>query len=296
MGASKVNVRLYRLIAAILAGSALCLGMSSCDYLSSIIRPDKVVAKSGGAKLTEADLKRNLDLTGLSSEDSVAAIEMYIKDWASNNLMYELSRDQISDEHGKEIDSLVENYRQSLYVYEYELKLIKEKLSSQITDQQMYTYYNDNPSLFYLHEPLLKGVVMSVVNNASDYSVLKSLMESPSESNMEIIETLCVKNAAKIEYFTDNWTLMSDVMKKSSLPIHETDFKENKLYEETDSIKSVFLYVSACKLAGEQQPFEFAKNRIHSILTEQKKADFLRAYRNGLYEKGLQSGSVKCYK
>lgn len=272
------------------------VGLSSCEFISSIVRPDKVVAKAGGSSLTESEVFRNLDLSGLSSADSIAEINHYVKDWAADQLMYELAHENVTSETNREIDSLVESYRQSLYVYEYELQLIKERLSSQITEQQAFTYYNENPTLFYLQEPLLKGVILSVLNNTSDYPVLKLLMESPNESNMEMIETLGVKNAAKIEYFNDNWTLLSEVVKKSPLPIHETEYKENKLYVETDSVRTVFLYVNGCKLSGEMQPFEFAKSRILSILTEQKKADFLRSYRNSLYEKGLQSGSVKCYK
>lgn len=279
----------------LLVGALLCVSMSACDFISSIVHPEKVRVKAGGASLTEADIRRNLDLTGLSSSDSVAAIEVYMKEWAANNLMYELAKEHVSDESGKEIDSLVENYRQSLYVYEYELQLIKERLSSQITDQQIFAYYNENASLFYLQEPLLKGITLTVLNNSSDFPALKMLMESPNESNMEIIETLCVKSAAKMEDFNDSWTLMSEIVKKLPLPIHETELKENKLYEETDSVRTVFLYVNACKLAGDKQPFEFSKSRIQSILTEQKKADFLRSYRTSLYEKGLQSGSVKCY-
>ncbi len=284
-----------RTVLPVLGLAALCVGFSACDYISSVIRPDKVVAKAGGAKLTEADIRRNLDLNGLNSSDSIAAIEYYVKDWISKNLMYELAREQVSDRSAKEIDSLVENYRQSLYVYEYELQLINERLSSQITDQQTFTYYNDNPSLFYLHEPLLKGVILSLLNSSPDFTAIKLLMESPSEVNMEMIETLSVKNAAKVEYFNDSWTPLSEIVKRSPLSIQETDFKEKKLYEESDSVRTVFLYVNACKLAGDKQPFEFAKSRIHSILTEQRKADFLRSYKNSLYEKGLQNGSVKCY-
>lgn len=282
-------------IVRLVIAAALCVSFTACDYISSIVRPEKVVAKSGGATLTENDIRRNLDMTGLSSSDSVAAIEHYVKEWAAKNLMYELAREQVSSESASEIDSLVESYRQSLYVYEYELQLIKERLSSQITDQQTFAYYNDNPSLFYLHEPLLQGVTLSLLNSSPDYTAIKLLMESPNEMNMEMIETLSVKNAAKVEYFNDSWTPLSEIVKKSPLPIQETDFKDKKLYVETDSVRTVFLYVNACKLAGDKQPFEFAKSRIHSILTEQKKADFLRSYRNSLYEKGLQNGSVKCY-
>lgn len=272
----------------------ICCSMSSCDFVSSVLHPDKVVASACGENLTETDLYHNLDLTGLNSSDSADAIDMYVKSWASDKLMYELARDEVSSDSNKEIDSLVENYRQALYIYEYELQLIKEHLSSQITDEQVFSYYKENPSLFYLQEPLLKGVAVTVLNRSSDYPVLKLLMESPGPS-MDMIESLCVKSAAKFDYFNDKWTLLSDVQKRSSLPIHEVEFKGKTLYTESDSVHSLFLYVDNCVMSGDMQPFEFAKNRIRSILTEQKKSEFLRSYRAKLYENGVENGSVKRY-
>ena len=44
------------------------------------------------------------------------------------------------------------------------------------------------------------------------------------------------------------------------------------------------------------QPFEFVEDRIRSILTEQKKIEFLRDYRLNLYEEALKSGAAKRYK
>lgn len=273
--------------------SCLSLTLSSCDFVSSIASRDKVVVEVGGKKLTESELFRSLDLTGLSASDSAAAIDLYIRDWASSNLMYELAREEFSG--NEEIDSLVENYRQSLYVYEYELQMIKDHLSSQITDDQVHAYYQKNPSLFYLQEPLLKGISLSVLNQSPDFQVIKLLMESPSSGNMDMIESYSVKDAAKFDYFNDTWTLLSDIQKRCPLPIHELEFKDGKLYTESDSVRTVFLYVTKCVMTGNMQPFDFAKNRIRSILTEQRKNDYLRKYRNDLYDRGLENGAVKRY-
>lgn len=277
----------------IVGGVILSLVLSSCDFVSSLVRHDKVVAEVMGKRLTETELYRNLDLTGLSPSDSADAIDVYVRDWASSTLMYELARDEFSG--SKELDSLVESYRQSLYVYEYELRLIKEHLSTQITDDQVFTYYKENSSLFYLQEPLVQGVLMTLLNKSPDYEVIKLLMESPRDTNMDMIESYSVKNAAKFDYFNNTWTLFSEIQKKCPLPIHEVDFKEKTLYTETDSVRTVFLYVTKCVSAGDMQPFEFAKSRIRSILTEQRKTGYLRSYRNELYERGLSNGSVKRY-
>ena len=69
-------------------------------------------------------------------------------------------------------------------------------------------------------------------------------------------------------------------------------------------IRSIIIYLCVLvvirlmgkRQVGEMQPFEFVEDRIRSILTEQKKIEFLRDYRLNLYEDALKSGAAKRYK
>ena len=78
--------------------------------------------------------------------------------------------------------------------------------------------------------------------------------------------------------------------------ITEKNLKSKNLSVVSDSVYTVFLYVNEYKTAGDLQPYEYAKNRIKSILTEQNKNDFLRTYRKKLYEDGVRDGKAKRYK
>ncbi len=257
-------------------------------------KSEDVVAEVGDKKLYREDLESKIYVEGLSTADSLLAVETFIKDWITNQLMYESALDEIEDM--PEVDSLVENYRRSLIIYEFELKLVNEYLGNKMDDAQMRKFYKENPHLFSLPEPLVKGMLLVSYSDVPDIAQLHSLMSNPSEENIDTISSVSVKNAAKFDYFTDRWVPLSQVRKNAPLSISEKDLHSGQLCTVADSVYTVLLYVSDFKSAGDLQPFEAARGRIHSILMERNKNGFLSDYRSNLYESAMKKGEAKWYK
>ena len=281
------------IIFALVAG--LCC-LSSCsnafDFLKK--KQENVVAEVQDEKLYVEDLNRCLNLKGLSEGDSILMVDNYLKNWISEKLMYNKAMSSVGDMEG--IDSLVENYRRSLVIYEYESQLVNEHLANQLNESQLRVYYKENSSLFTLTEPLLKGLMVVAYSDVPDIAVIESLMGNPSEDNLDLISSFSVKNAAKFDYFFNKWTMLSEIQKSCPVVIKEKDLQAKKLVTLRDSTYSVFLYLDDYRNIEDLQPFEYAQDRIKSILTEQGKNVFLNNYRKGLYESAIQKGEAKRYK
>lgn len=287
----KTNICTRALIIELIVLVGFCF--SSCDKLKHPIL-ETAVAEAGGEVLTEQELFNMIDMSYVSGNDSLRIIDNYIKEWIANTVIYEEAQRSIPNQG--EIDSLVEVYRHALVVYGYESQLIKDHVVSRISKDQMIQFYHENALMFRLDEPIAKGVFLIVPSSAPDVQVLETLMESPSESNLDIIESLSVKNAAKFEFFNNHWLFLSDIQKKCPLMFDFDALSLGGMQVQRDSVYSAFLYLSELKKPGEMQPFEFVEDRIRSILTEQKKIEFLRDYRLNLYEDALKSGAAKRYK
>ena len=274
----------------------LSIALNSCskgfDFLKK--KQENVVAEVQDEKLYIDDLDRCLNLRGLSEADSLLLVDTYVKSWVSEKLMYNKALGAVSDM--EEIDSLVENYRRSLVIYEYELQLVNEHLANQLSESQMRVYYKENSALFTQSEPLLKGMLVVAYSDIPELQVIESLVESPSEDNIDLISSVCVKNAAKFDYFSDKWVPLSEVQKGCPVAIKEKDLQTKKMTVMSDSMYTAFLYLEDYKNIGDLQPFEYAKDRIKSILTEQGKNDYLNSYRKSLYEQAVQKGDAKRYK
>lgn len=85
---------------------------------------------------------------GLSKDDSILFAEHYIRSWAEEILLYEKAANNIPD--NVDVDKLVENYRKALIMHTYQQELINQKLTNDISEQEIADYYEKNKELFKL--------------------------------------------------------------------------------------------------------------------------------------------------
>ncbi|MDR1730439.1 MAG: peptidyl-prolyl cis-trans isomerase [Prevotellaceae bacterium] len=252
------------------------------------------IAEAGGNLLYKEDVK-DIFFAGMSKEDSTAAIENYVRMWATDILLYEKAQENVKD--NEQIAALLENYRRSLLVYEYQLHLVKDRLKNNtVSPEEIKAYYNKNTPLFYSDEILIKGLFLKVPNRAPDMDALRKLLSNSKEKDLDQIESMCIRNAAKFEYFNEKWVPLSEIQRKSPIRIeNKENLKQRFFYESQDSLSTYFLYVQEYVPDGEPQPLDYAENRIRGILSEQKKNNFLKQFNNKMYNEAVKSGKVKIY-
>ena len=253
---------------------------------------EELIAEVNGKYLYAEDIK-NIILAEMSEKDSIAAVKKYIRTWATDILLHEMAEKNVDNQ--AEIAMLIENYRRSLLIYEYQLRLVKERVSNSISASEVKAFYANNSNLFVLKSTLIKGLFLKVSNQAPDLNALRSLVQAKNK-NLDKIESLSIKNAAKFEYFNEVWHPLVDYLRKSPIRIEQKEtFKYQSFFEGRDSTSTYFLVVHDYKLEGELQPIDYVEGKIREILLEQKKNNFLKQFSNELFEDGIKSGKVKLY-
>ena len=245
----------------------------------------------GDQVLTRADLEAVLP-SFASPEDSILAAEHYIRSWVSDNLLYEVAKKNISDKEN--INQLVENYRKSLIIYQYQEQLVNEKLTKEIDEQSLENYYKSNKDRFRLDRPLIKGLFLKVPEGAPQLDKVRKWYKTITPESVENMEKYCVKNAASFDYFVDKWVDLNELM--VNWPVDYSNEAEimgtNKFIEQKDDKYYYFLNISGYLHAGDIAPFEYVKLNVKEILVNQKKIDFLRKTEDELYNKALKNGQI----
>ena len=166
----------------------LILLLVSCKWNKSVteyVQGKTPIVEINGDVLYLEDIKKVIPL-GLSESDSAMFAERYIKNWAQDALFYQNAIRNIPDT--KDIDRLVENYRRSLFEHEYQRRLIEQKFSSEITQEEIEQFYNDNLRLFVLDESLVKGLFLKIPNRSHDLSDIRRLYTQMDDESFEEIE------------------------------------------------------------------------------------------------------------
>jgi hypothetical protein len=253
------------------------------------------VVQVGGRVLTQSELDESLP-PFLTPEDSILATEHFIRIWINDQLLYSVAQKNITDKNT--IEQLVENYRRSLTIYQYQEQLVNEKLVSSISEQELHQYYEENKDKFKLDKPLIKGIFLCVPIDAPDIDKAKSWCKKPSTTTISNLEKYSVQNAGSFDYFETKWTDFNEMQGwpalKSNFPEPEA-LKKTSFFEWKDDRYCYFVNVSDYLLPGDNAPFQYAEPVVKELLINRKKIDFLRNIENDLYNKALNSGQILFY-
>jgi len=257
-------------------------------------KDNDTLVKIGNKILTRNTVEENIP-AGLSKEDSILAAEHYIHSWVSNILIYNIALRNLNDKEN--IDRLVEDYRQSLLIYQYEEQLVNEKLSNDIDEQSLSDYYNQNKDNLKLERPLIKGLFLKVPVTAPQLTEIRTWYKSANSDSRENLEKYCLNNAATFNYFVDKWTDFNDVI--NNFPkdkVGKDDLQiQKKTVEKQDDNFFYFLNITDFLQQGDNTPYEYAKPAIREILINQRKLDFLKKTEEDVYQRAVDRGEVQFY-
>jgi len=231
----------------------------------------------------------------LSPEDSTAAANSYIKMWINDQLMYDKARPNIVSK--AEIERLVEDYRKSLITNLYQEQLLKEYLSKSVSDGELQSFYEKNKDKFKLKDNLIKGLFLKVPVTSKELDNFLKWYKQSTDDAVENIEKNTLKNAIGYEYFYDKWVNLNEISENMPLSISSGDdfLKTNKNVEVRDSSFVYLLNIKEYKLTGSEAPYDYIKNQLIEIYTEQRKADYLKQLQEDLYNKAVSDDEIKFY-
>lgn len=253
-------------------------------------KPDKgVLLEVAGEYLYKSDLEQIIPPNSLP-EDSAIIADRFIRQWAIDVLMYEKAQRYIANT--KEIESLVEDYRKSLLVHEYEQQLINQRMEP-VPEEEMQEFYEKYTSEFPMQEDILKGILLVVPQDAPQLKDVRTwLDDSDNTESLEKIEKYILQYATGYDFFLDHWVSLRQITRH--IPTNGLPQTIQKgLIEQTDSAKLYLLKVEEIRHKGDNMPYEYAKPEIENILRNRKKIEFLQSFEDELYVDALNRGHIK---
>lgn len=243
--------------------------------------------------LTSEEVERQIP-KNISSADSLIRAESIVKKWVVDVLMNEAAYQNMGDDKA-EIDKLVNEYRRSLIRHRYQERIIRDRVSADISEVDQMTYYEKNKEQFILSENLIRGLFLKVPVGAPGLDKVRKWYVSDSEESIENIEKYSIQNAVIYDYFYDHWVTFDEVAAKMPQRIVNPAqyLRVNNHIEQSDSTHVYLLNISDKLLVGHVAPYEYVKPQIQNMLVNKRKIDYLREFGEALYVDAIKNGSVK---
>jgi hypothetical protein len=278
----------------------ICIALLSLCAIHSCKYFKKKSPTSGEIVLARAnnDYLYLSDLSGLtrnmSVKDSVAFLANYSESWVRRRLLLKKAEENVPvDELG--IDKKVEDYRQSLLLYEYEKELINQKLDKGVSEAEIQEFYEKNKDKFTLESDIYDVQYVEIHTDAQDLDKMRQIIINPkTEDDVNKREGYCKVYAQSYSFADSNWMAASAVLKK--FPISANDLKTlstgGRFVEYKNNRDSYFLYVKTVRHQGDPSPLEYIRNQIKEIVVNKKKVVLIQKIYDGIYAEAIKSG--KC--
>jgi len=269
--------------------------LTSCDYIKLQERDaptSEIIAIVNTDKLFKEDLKDFLP-RNISREDSLILVKSFIQDWAVKKLLLDAAANNNTQESLKNINSLVQDYKESLLINNFKEALIKQQLDTIISDDEVEAYYLINNENFKLNEVLVKSKYLyfdaSVINKKEIIKFFKS-------EEIEDAEELERQQLSfKMYQLNDSiWTELDKILLK--LPFSKENLlKKSKFIQKQDSLGLYLVAIKDVLRRNDIAPLSCIKPTIKEMILHKRKIELIRNIEKIIVKDATKNNNFKIY-
>lgn len=232
---------------------------------------------------------------GLSGGDSIKFVQEFVQKWVEEQVLYEKAEHNVRGDES--IERMVNDYRRTLVMNNYERRLLQQKVSEELPEEELLQYYENNKQLFILEESVVKGVFIKVPLNSPGLKDLKKWYKDSSDEALEQMEGYAFRHAVIYEYFYEHWLPISELEGKVVINLAELsdNFDKQRDIEAKDDEFCYLLHIEEYVAKGEVKPYDLARHEIVDLLANYRKVELMNKVKQDLYNESVEKGRIKYY-
>lgn len=263
---------------------------NSKELAPSGVENDEILAEVGKYTLYKSEIE-NLIPSESDAEDSIRVLKGLVNNWIKDQLMIlEAEKNMPKDIN---INKMIEDYRASLLLYNYETKLSDELLDTLITDAQKKVYYDTHADEYILSESIGKYMIAKLPLKTKGAD---NFFEHWRKGNNSEIESYCKTFAKFHDLDRVSWKPVGQLL--SFIPsnlLTESNLGRDKSFRKKDKEFEYFIKIYDFHKKGTQPPFEYIESKIVKILLNERKSGLIKQKKQQLFDKEAGSSKVKNY-
>jgi len=260
--------------------------LSSCQYLQPRSQAtETVLCEVYGKKLLYREVQSVIPSFD-SKTDSILFVKNYVNRWIKDALLIRQAELNVSE--NLDVQKLVEDYRSSLLLVNYEQELYTDLLDSVITVADLEEHYATHKDDYLLQEDIVKcALYKPAVKNSES----KKLWRQALSTNWDVIAEVCAVDEAYCFLDTTQWLTRTDL--ETLLP--QVPTASNWLKVGDINASQIHLRIFDLASSGEEAPMEAVNQELRRSILFERRSELLQIKRNELYDIELDKSNVKNY-
>ncbi len=251
---------------------------------------DAVLVKYANKQLKYSDIAQRV-AEEVHNRDSQLVVSNYIENWVKDQIMISEANDQIKDQ--QEIDRLTDDFRKELLLLKFEEQLIREKLDTVISDQELIEYYQSNKSRYKLESTIFRFIFIKANKPIADSKNLDNIWKTQNARNYQLLNIYCQNNADICFLNPDKWYKWEEI--KQFIP--SKYLNENGIHGGTSRDFADFNFAYKLKFfevvkPNQDPPLSFLREQATQAILHQRKILLLDRIKTDLYDKELKNKKI----
>lgn len=269
--------------------------MHSCNIFREESREGIPVARVYDSYLYDVQVHRNVT-GGLTGADSINAASKYIKNWIERQLLVRNAERNLGSEK-ETIQKRLEEYRNDLLIYNYQSRLVSQKLDTVVSEKELKEYYEENKENFRLRDYIVRLVYVKLDSDAPNLNQVRNFMHMPSGENLAKLEEYCIQFAANFYLEPNKWLYVDDLLKEVPLSFDSRKglVKTRELIEFEESGFIFLLKITDGLEKGEMSPLAFERENIKNMILNKRKVQFLHQLKKDVYLDAENQNNFEIY-
>jgi hypothetical protein len=253
------------------------------------------LARVGDDYLYEADII-GLVPAKTSARDSIIMVRNYVDNWVRTQLMLKQAGKNVVVQQ-LDLEKQIDDYRNSLVIYHYETELIRQRLDTVVSDEEIEDYYKSHLEDFELKENIAKVYYLMLDAEAELEGKIDSINALPDSLLFDSLEVF--GNNYAISYFLDTatWVPFNELL--TLVPIETYNqvlfLKGNREISISDGDYTYLLTFVDFRIKDETSPLDFEYNAIRKIIINKRKMKLIKQVRKDIYEMAAQNDEFEIY-
>lgn len=227
--------------------------------------------------------------TEATKEDSILYSNSLVEKWVRETvLLYEAEKNIPAD---LDIKKMVNDYRSSLILMNYQQKLVHEKLDTLVTKKQLEDYFDENSSQYKLSEPIVNCIFLKVEKESKSIKKIESLWKAKKYNEIGEIDI----EEFELKLTDENqWYAWKDI--KALLPNSLWSFSELKAKDfksKTSGNYNYYIKVFDYKDENQIPPLSYIEDQITKLILHRRQTDLLNKVTEELYEKYSKNNNIQ---
>ena len=266
----------------------------NCDFFSS--QPKKAIARIDEKFIFFEDIKEDIP-SNLTKEDSTTYVKNILTKLATKHILNTKALVNLSKDEQKKLLDLVASYKNDLFSYSYQEKMVRSLMDTIISEDEIEMYYRNNNSNFKLNQDLVKARYIKINSDNYNISDIRSRFKRFNNKDMIFLDSISLQFTSFS--FNDSTWVNKDLF-FSRIPdlknyVKNNIVKKSLFYQIQDSSNLYLIKINKSIFRNDLAPLDYIKPTLKQILLNKKKLEFVSNFEKDLIINALQNKELEFY-